>query len=136
MISNNLSLEIWPAHHHHPQFQSSFRSGLNRNPHLIARQNAIQHESFRIKKKKRALNGNPIQTYVEVLVVTDTSVLANFQKLANSTDPSVVFSNMRLYYAYAFNAVNQRFANSLGTDPDLRINVAVKNFLFVTVSYG
>ena len=40
---------------------------------------------------------------------------------------------MKIYYSHFFNGVNQHYQNSLSTDPDLRITIKLKNFLFFTV---
>lgn len=44
------------------------------------------------------------------------------------------FQEMRMYYAYLMNGVSQRYFNSFANDPDLRINVLVADYLFLTVS--
>ncbi|CAF0730538.1 unnamed protein product [Brachionus calyciflorus] len=93
-------------------------------------------KSFRkkrtIRKQKRAVNGQPITLNIELLVVTDLNVYTNFQRLVGSTNSQIVFSVMRHYYAHLINGVNQRYQISLANDPDLRINIILTNFLFLT----
>ena len=39
---------------------------------------------------------------------------------------------MKIYYSHLFNGVNQHYQDSLANDPDLRITIKLKNFLFFT----
>ncbi|CAF0730548.1 unnamed protein product [Brachionus calyciflorus] len=82
--------------------------------------------------KKRALNGQPITLNVELLVVTDSTVFNTHQKFAGTSNTEIVFLHMRHYYAHLMHGVNQRYQNSLRNDPDLRINIVLTNFLFLT----
>ncbi|CAF0730331.1 unnamed protein product [Brachionus calyciflorus] len=84
------------------------------------------------RRQKRSVNGQPILLNVELLLVTDSSVYTNFQRLIASTNSQIVFSAMRHYYAHLINGVNQRYQVSLENDPDLRINIIMTNFLFLT----
>ncbi len=66
---------------------------------------------FRVKAerkayKKRSVNGQPVVTYVEVLVVADFSVLQKFQKLLAITDVNLCFLYMKIYYAHLVSAVS------------------------------
>jgi hypothetical protein len=54
---------------------------------------------------RQTSNGSPANAYVELLVVTDTTVFNNFVTLAGTSDMNIVFSNMGIYYANAINAV-------------------------------
>jgi hypothetical protein len=91
-----------------------------------------------VHKKKRLENSGtsqtrPINLYVELLVVTDETVYEHHEQIANTNDRNQVFWHMKMYFAYIVNGMNQRFANSLAFDPDLRVNIVLKNFLFLTV---
>ena len=125
----------------------------------LANENQLNSKIQRLRKfprKKRSLIGNPITAYVELLIVTDTSVLNNFKIQTSTSDLNIIFSNMRVYYANAIHSVrfnslmyirrkfstlflflklkvNERYINSLKNDSDLRINIVPKNFLFLTV---
>lgn len=91
--------------------------------------------NFTIKPRaKRAVNGQPIELNVELLLVTDTSVLDKFQKLAATTDDQKVFALMRHYYSHLINGVNQRYQESLANDPDMKINIVLTSLLIITVS--
>jgi hypothetical protein len=73
--------------------------------------------------------------YVETLVVTDTSVFLDHQRHANTKDQDLVFLHMKIYFTHLMNIVNQRYINSFKNDPELRIYIKTKNFLFLTVEY-
>jgi hypothetical protein len=83
----------------------------------------------------RAVNGQPINLYVEALVVTDTSIYDDHSRFLNTTDQILIFTHMRMYFAHLIKGVNQRFSNTFANDPDLRINVVLRNFLFLTVNF-
>lgn len=53
--------------------------------------------------------------------------------MLQTSDSSLIFQSMKVYYSHFFNGVNQQYQNSLSTDPDLRITIKLKNFLFYTV---
>ena len=60
----------------------------------------------RAKPKKRAsLNNQPINVYVEVLIVADLSIYNDHIKSSRSTVQAEVFKEMRIYYAYLLNGV-------------------------------
>ena len=87
------------------------------------------------KFQKRGING-PVNLNVELLVVTDSTVFQTHQRFAGTSNTEIVFLHMRHYYAHLINGVNQRYQNSLSNDPDLRINIILTNFLFLTVSFN
>jgi hypothetical protein len=82
-------------------------------------------------RSKRSVNGNPIPLFVEILVVADSSIYEDHKTFAGSTDPHTVLIQMRVYFAHLISGVNERFKNSLANDPDLKIMVVAKNFLFL-----
>ena len=59
----------------------------------------------RLHSENRALNNQPIQLHVEVLVITDSSVYKKHQTYAGTTDMNMTFAHMRLYYAHLINGV-------------------------------
>lgn len=79
------------------------------------------------------MNGQPINLYVELLVVADPTIYTDHQKMLQTSDSSLIFQSMKVYYSHFFNSVNQQYQNSLSSDADLRINIKLKNFLFFTV---
>ncbi|CAF0750863.1 unnamed protein product [Brachionus calyciflorus] len=70
----------------------------------------------------------PFTLDLEILIVTDLTILNDFQTLLNTTDKTKIFSYMRIYYSHLINSVNQLFKRSLNNDPDLRINLRVVDF--------
>lgn len=88
-----------------------------------------------MNRYRRAVNGQPITLYVELLLVTDFSIYAKMQAFSGLTAQNDTFSFMRIYYTHLINAVNQRFATSLATDADLRIIIKITKFLFLLVSF-
>lgn len=89
--------------------------------------------SRKVSDRKRSLNGQPISMFVEQLVVIDQTIYLDHQKFLNTNDRDVIFESMKIYFSHMFNGVNQQFVNSLANDPDLRIYIKLKNFLFFTV---
>ena len=85
--------------------------------------------------KARSVAGQPLSLYVETLSVTDESIYNKHKILSGSSNQNVIFEHMRIYYAHSFNGVNQRYANSFATDPDLKILIKLTNFLFLTVKF-
>ncbi|RNA12759.1 A disintegrin and metallo ase with thrombospondin motifs 3-like [Brachionus plicatilis] len=88
--------------------------------------------SSRKKTGRVGLDGQPINLYVELLVVTDSSVYDYHRRFIGTDDQSLIFSQMRIYYAHLINGINQRYTNSLMNDPDLKIFIVLKNYLFLT----
>lgn len=80
------------------------------------------------------MNGNPFELSLELLIVTDSSVFNAHRNFIGISNTDVVFLHMRHYFAHLIHGVNQRYQNSLSQDPDLRINIVLTNFLFLTVS--
>ena len=70
-----------------------------------------------------------------MLVVTDQSVYAAQQRFSNSNNQELVFLHMRVYFAQLMYICNSRYSNSLKTDPDMRLNIQVIAFLFLTVGF-
>ncbi|CAF0922549.1 unnamed protein product, partial [Brachionus calyciflorus] len=94
---------------------------------------ALRNSSKANKMSTRVgTNGEPLYLFVELLVVTDSTVFQYHKNFMGSSDQNLIFSQMRIYYAHLINGINQRFTNSLVTDPDLRIFIVLKNFLFLT----
>ena len=85
------------------------------------------------KRKKRALNGKPVDTYVETLVVTDQTIYNDMKAFVNSTNNNIILQNIRIYFAHVFNGINQRYQNSFSNDPDLNLNVVLQNILILQV---
>ncbi|RNA38761.1 A disintegrin and metallo ase with thrombospondin motifs 3-like [Brachionus plicatilis] len=67
-----------------------------------------------------------------MLIVTDSSVFNAHRNFIGISNTDVVFLHMRHYFAHLIHGVNQRYQNSLSQDPDLRINIVLTNFLFLT----
>jgi len=68
-----------------------------------------------------------------MLVVTDQSVYTAQQKFSNSNNQELVFLHMRIYFAQLLYITNSRYTNSLKTDSDMRLNIQVISYLFLTV---
>lgn len=60
---------------------------------------------LKFRRQKRALNGKQTILNVELLVVTDSTVYANFQRLTGSSNKATVFAVMKHYYAHLINGV-------------------------------
>lgn len=58
-----------------------------------------------MKRKKRALNGQPIELNAEVLVVAELTVYESMQYFLGTTNMDQTFASMRLYYAHLMNGV-------------------------------
>jgi hypothetical protein len=104
------------------------------NSEIVEKVSVISADSISSKTKqhkKRSVNGSPLTLYVEILVVADSSIYEDHKLFADSTDPAIVRSQMRIYYSHVINGVNERFKNSFAHDPDLKIMVVCKNFLFI-----
>ena len=92
-----------------------------------------EHQERPMNRYRRAVNGQPITLYVELLLVTDYSIYVKMQTFSGLTAQNDTFSFMHIYYTHLINAVNQRFATSLATDADLRIIIKITKFLFLLV---
>ena len=86
-------------------------------------------------KKERALNGQPINLYVELFIVADQTIYLNHKKFLKTNDSYFIFESMKIYYSHLISGVNQQYVNSLANDTDMRIYFKAKNFLFYTVNY-
>ena len=64
-------------------------------------------------KFKRAVNGQPVNLYVETLIVTDLTVFEDHKRFAQSTDTNVVFQHMRIYFAHLINGVKNYLYKNL-----------------------
>jgi hypothetical protein len=51
-------------------------------------------------KHSRSLLGQPLQLYVESLIVTDETIYQRFQEILNSTDQDLIFETMKIYYSF------------------------------------
>lgn len=60
-----------------------------------------------MESRKRSVNGAPTVLEVETLIVTDLTIYNKHKTLTNSTDPNVIYAQMRIYYAYLLNAVKR-----------------------------
>ncbi|RNA34108.1 ADAM family mig-17-like [Brachionus plicatilis] len=88
----------------------------------------IQSKQVKLRSD-RIFNGGPLIINVETLAVLDISIFNYYKNLIQSNDLSLILEHIRVYYAHVINSVNQKFQNSLATDPDLRINVRLTNIL-------
>lgn len=57
------------------------------------------------RRRKRALNGQPISLNVELLVVTDLSIYNEHVRYAGTTNQNLVFLHMKIYYAHLIHGV-------------------------------
>ena len=55
---------------------------------------------------KVGANGQPISLYIELLVVTDSTVFDYHKNFIGSNDQNLIFSQMRIYYAHLINGVS------------------------------
>ena len=78
------------------------------------------------------MNGQPINLYVELLIVADQTIYQDHKRFLQTNDSNLIFENMKIYYSHFFNGVNQHYQNSLSSDPDLRLSIKLRNFLFFT----
>ena len=84
--------------------------------------------------KKKSLNGQPVQLYVEFGLISDSTVYNNYLSFfPNTVNPQIVIQYMQIYYAQVMNAVNQRYGIALQNDPDLRITIVFTGALIETV---
>ena len=84
--------------------------------------------------KKRAVNGQPVQVYIEYLIVSDSTIYDQVSGLLNTTNKTIVLQYMQIFFAQVTNAINQRYQISLQNDTDLRITVALQGMIIETVS--
>lgn len=64
--------------------------------------------SFKKKTARVGLDGQPINLFVELLVVTDLTVYEYHRRYIGTEDQGVIFSQMRIYYAHLINGVNKK----------------------------
>ena len=62
--------------------------------------------SSKSRNNARSVSGQPLNLFVETLVVTDESIYSKHQALSGSTDSNVVFQHMRIYYAHSIHGVS------------------------------
>ena len=84
-------------------------------------------------RKKRSLNGQPVQLYVEYAIVSDSTVFEKYTNLLNTSNPNIVIQYLQIYYAQLVNAINQRYFITFQNDPDLRISVVLVAIVIETV---
>ena len=53
----------------------------------------------------KQFNREPINLYVETLIVTDYSVFKSHQDFCKTTDTSKIFQHMRVYFTHLINGV-------------------------------
>ncbi len=86
------------------------------NHHMIKKRNTLKKNDdiLKIPMKnvkieefisKRSLNNQPVNLYVETLLVTDLTVYNDHSRWTGSTDQSVIFQSMKIYFAFIFNGV-------------------------------
>jgi hypothetical protein len=93
--------------------------------------NQKEEESQKIRQKKRSIMGEPINLFVELLVLVDSSIYANQKEYIQTNDTNLIFQNMQIYYSHFFNGVNLQFQNSMINDIDLQISIKLKDFIYV-----
>lgn len=140
---NDSVFDILPDTLIHERKKRELNESLNYKKHMIHKRDmnvpiyfddTMPDKVFTFKPRfKRSFNGQPIELNVELLLVTDTTVLQNFQSLAATTDDQRVTVLMRHYYSHLINGVNQRYKESLKNDPNLRINIILSNMLIIKV---
>jgi hypothetical protein len=64
----------------------------------------LRNKSFDNQRKKRATS-SPIQLYVETLPVVDLSIYLDHQRVTGSTNQTIVFSHMKVYFSHVFHEV-------------------------------
>jgi len=67
--------------------------------------NLLYYFIFKETRRKRSLNGQPVQLYVETLPVLDQSLYLAHQGYSGSTDQNIVFQHMKIYFSHVFNQV-------------------------------
>ncbi len=87
-----------------------------------------------VYRKKKSVNGQPIQVYIEYGIISDSSVFNDIKYLLNTTNNILVIQYMQILFSQMVNSVNQRFLISLENDPDLRISIVLSGMLIETVS--
>ena len=61
---------------------------------------------LRLKNKKvRSVNGDPVQLYVETLIVTDLTIYNDHKRFSGSNDQNIVFQHMKIYFSHLLNGV-------------------------------
>jgi hypothetical protein len=90
-----------------------------------------EEDSQKMRQKKRSIMGEPINLFVELLVLVDSSIYQNQKEYIQTNDTNLIFQNMQIYYSHFFNGVNLQFQNSLTNDIDLQISIKLKDFIYV-----
>ena len=80
-------------------------------------------------------NKEPIQLFIEYMIVTDSSVFNDQIRFSQTNDTDLLFLFMKSYFAHYVNGINQIFLNSFHNDNDLRITVKLSNYLFLKVIF-
>ncbi len=60
----------------------------------------LRNLSHKNVRHSRSLLGQPLQLYVESLIVTDETIYNEFKKILNSTDQDLIFEAMKIYYSF------------------------------------
>ena len=80
-------------------------------------------------------NANPVNLYVEKLIVIDQSVYADHERFANTTNENLVLNYINIYFSHYVALINQKFVNTFQNDSNMNIYVVLKNVLILTVEY-
>jgi hypothetical protein len=87
----------------------------------------------RFKQLTKTKRIKPIEMFVETLVVTDVTIYEDHKRFTNSNNQKIIFHHMKMYFSHYINGIDKMYQNSFQNDPDLRISIKLKNFLFLTV---
>jgi hypothetical protein len=84
-------------------------------------------------RKKRSLNGQQLQLYVEYFMISDSTIFDKFSNLLNTSNNNIVIQYLQIYYVQLVNAINQRYFITFQNDQDLMISVSLVGILIETV---
>lgn len=88
---------------------SNFRDDLNT---IVSKSNKCKAQQ--VERKKRSVNGQPVNLYVDYLLVLDYSVYNKYQKIFNTYSSNIVMQFLRIQYSHIMNAVNINFVRISG----------------------
>ena len=83
--------------------------------------------------KKKSVNGQPVQIYIEYAIISDSTVFNKIKYLLNTSNTTLVIQYLQIFFSQTISCVNQRFQISLKNDPDLKISVLLAGILIETV---
>ncbi|RNA07290.1 A disintegrin and metallo ase with thrombospondin motifs 5-like [Brachionus plicatilis] len=105
--------------------------------------NTLKNKDYIVEKKKSLKSANLLRKLtksgtgqfvlnLETIIVADYSLINEHKRISKSEDLDVVFNNLRIYLSHVMHAVDQKYQNSFKNDNEMKINIFLTNFVFVT----